>query len=89
MSRYPRFDQQFLESTTERNERLRDSRLKRNTETLQKLIADLACEALADEGPDWSQEGLDNLRRRVANAVPQQLLPDYFAQYRDPPLQNS
>jgi len=94
MSRYPsegvaRFDQQFRETEGGRNERLRETRFKRNIESFQRLIADLASEALADEGPDWSQEGLDKLRVRVANAIPPDMLPECFAQWRDPPVVRS
>lgn len=50
---------------------------------LHQLIADLAMEALSEEGPDWTDEGIAKMRKRVANAVPQSMLPDYFADYRD------
>jgi hypothetical protein len=93
VSRYPnedvaRFDQQFAETPAERNERHRERRLKQTIVTLQKLIADLAS-GLSDEGPDWSQEGLDNLRRRVANALPPNDCPGCCAPYRDPPMVRS
>lgn len=90
MSRYPnediaRFDQQFTETPDERNERLRERRDRRTIDTLHKLIADLSG-GLTDEGPDWSNDGLDNLRRRVANALPPDRCPDWLARYRDPAL---
>lgn len=39
-------------------------------ERLRNLIYDLS-DALTDEGPDWSDEGLYNLRRRVAEELPE------------------
>lgn len=52
---------------------------------LQILVRDLS-DALTDEGPDWSQTGLDNLRRRVALALPGDECPDWLHQYRSPEL---
>jgi hypothetical protein len=49
------------------------------------LIAALS-DALTDEGPDWSNNGLDSLRRRVANALPPDACPDWLEPYRDPPI---
>ncbi len=93
MPRYPsedvaRFDQQFAETQEERNERHRARRAKQSAEILWRLIADLA-DALSDEGPDWSQEGLENLRKRVANALPPHMCPACCAFYRDPALVQS
>ncbi len=93
MSRYDsertaRFDQQFSESQDERNERHRANRVAKNFATLKVLIADLS-DALTDEGPDWSQTGLDNLRKRVANALGPEYLPTWLEQYRDPPIVQS
>lgn len=93
MSRYPsdgvaRFDQQFRETPTERNERLRDGRHAQNIAILQQLIADLS-DDLRDEGCDWSPDGLDALRRRVANALPLDKCPDWLNRFRDPPVVQS
>ncbi len=52
------------------------------------LIVDLS-DGLTEEGPDWSEEGVDNLRRRVANAVPKDMLPDWLHRYRDPSIVRS
>ena len=38
-------------------------------ETLEELVVDLSA-ALTDEGPDWSFEGVADLRRRVVQALP-------------------
>ena len=38
-------------------------------EMLEDLVADLSA-ALTDEGPDWSFDGVANLRRRVVEALP-------------------
>lgn len=62
--------------------------LQRTIDKLWQLIADLS-DALCDEGPDWSQEGLDSLRRRVGNALPETVRPTWLEQYRDPPLVQS
>jgi len=88
VSGWQRFDDQFRETPEERNDRLRDSRNKRTITTLRKLVADLS-DALTDEGSDWSNDGLDNLRRRVANALPPTECPDWLADYRDPPVVSS
>lgn len=45
------------------------------------LIADLS-DALADEGPAWSNGGLDDLRRRTANMLPNPMCPDWLRLYR-------
>lgn len=55
---------------------------------LRKLIVDLS-DGLTEEGPDWSEDGLDSLRRRVANAVPKGDLPDWLHHYRDQPIVRS
>lgn len=87
--RDPNFvNEQFREEPDERNERLRNARQRRSLETFWKLIADLS-DALTEEGPNWSTEGLDNLRRRTANALPPDKCPDWLARYRDPPLVQS
>lgn len=83
MNDWHRFNDQFRETPDERNERLRDNRLKRTLEGYRKLIADLS-DALTDEGPDWSSEGLYGLRRRVANALSPAECPDWLNEYRDP-----
>ena len=88
MNDWDRFNDQFRETPEERNDRLRDARQKRARETLWALIADLSG-GLTDEGPDWSDDGLDSLRRRVANALPPDRCPDWLAAYRDPPLVHS
>jgi hypothetical protein len=93
LSRYPsestaRFDQQFRETTGERNERLREKRDQRRIDTLLTLIADLS-DHLCDEGTDYSDEGLASIRRRVANALPPGKCPDWLNQYRDPPVVQS
>lgn len=88
MNDWQRFNDQFRESLAERNERLRDNRLKRTLEGYRKLIADLSS-ALTDEGPGWSNEGVHNLRCRVANALPPAECPDWLEAYRDPPIVRS
>ena len=88
MSDWHRFNDQFRETPSERNERLRDNRLKRTLEVYRKLIADLS-DALTDEGPDWSNEGLHSLRCRVANALPPAECPDWLEEYRDSPIVQS
>lgn len=45
------------------------------------LIADLS-DALADEGPGWSNGSVDNLRRRTANVLPPPMCPDWLLPYR-------
>ncbi len=45
------------------------------------IIEDLAA-SLADEGPDWSQEGLNRLRRRTANVFPEGQCPEWLLEYR-------
>jgi hypothetical protein len=90
MSRYPseavaRFDQQFAETPAERNERRRETVRQRTIGTLQALIADLSAD-LTDEGPRYSEEGLDRIRRRVANALPPGKCPEWLEPFRDPPV---
>jgi len=93
MSRYPnedvaRFDQQFAKTTEERNSeywRRRARQHQRAIETLQHLIADMSS-GLCDEGCDYSVDGLDQMRRRVANALPPTMCPEWLTKYRDPPL---
>lgn len=80
-----RFNDQFRETLTERNERLRRALHKRTLETLWGLIADLSA-GLADEGPDWSVDAFLMLRKRVANALPPDKCPDWLAPYRDAPM---
>lgn len=88
MSNRPDWDDQFRETPDERNERLRNARSKRQTDTLLRLIADLS-ECLTDEGPDVTDEWLSSMRRRVANALPDSIGADWLRQYRDPPLVQS
>jgi hypothetical protein len=82
------FNDQFRETPEERNERLRDSRFKRTIGALQQLIADMS-DDLRDEGCDYSTEGLEAMRRRVANALPPDKCPDWLANYRDPAVVRS
>lgn len=88
MSDWHRFNDQFRETTSERNERLRDARHLRQVQALKKLVTDLS-DALTDEGPDWSQDGLDNLRKRVANVLPPAECPAWLLPFRDPPVVQS
>lgn len=93
MNRYPnesvaRFDSQFAESQSERNDRLRANRDNRLADRLLVLIADLSA-CLADEGPDFSEDGLLQMRRRVANALPPDQCPEWLAKFRDPPVVQS
>lgn len=76
MSDWHRFNEQFRETSDER---------KRTLEANWNLIADLSA-CLTDEGADWSLEGLQNMRRRVANAVPDPICPDWLREFRDPPV---
>jgi len=84
MRDYRDFDEQFRETPDERNERLREKRLKRTVETLQKLVYDMSG-FLADEGDDLTDAGLADLRRRAANALGA-LCPEWLEQYRDPSI---
>lgn len=89
MNDFERFNGQFRETPNERHERQRDSRHLKTLGTLRKLIADLS-DTLTDEGPgDWTEDGLYNLRRRVANALPASECPDWLNRYRDPPVVQS
>ena len=93
MSRYPnestrRFDQQFAETSAERNERLHKSRDQRALDALHWLVVDLSG-FLADECDALTPAGLDTLRRRVANALPPTRCPEWLAPYRDPPVVRS
>jgi len=81
----PAWDDQFAETEDERNERLRASRLMKSIATLQDLIADLS-DDLRDEGCDRSTEGLESIRRRVANALPPSKCPEWLVKYRDPAM---
>ena len=45
------------------------------------LILDLS-DALCDEGPSWSNGGIDDLRRRTAEVLPDPMCPDWLRQYR-------
>jgi flagellin-specific chaperone FliS len=88
MSRYPneairRFDQQFAETPQERAESRTMQRFRQTIGKLQDLVADLS-PALDDEGGDFSAEGLEALRRRIANALPPEKCPDWLVSYRDP-----
>jgi len=82
MSDWNRFNDQFRETLTERNERLRTARLKQSIRTLQQLIADLS-DDLRDEGADYSVDGLHQMRCRIANALPPDLCPDWLKRFRD------
>lgn len=82
MTRYP------AETPEERNRRIQITRAAQRLVTLYTLIADLS-PSLADEDAQWSQEGLDGLRRRVANALPPPQCPDWLTRYRDPPVVRS
>jgi hypothetical protein len=88
MSEFNRFNDQFRETTEERNDRLRRARNLRTMETLWTLIADLS-DDLRDEGCDWSADGLEAMRRRCANALPKDKCPDWLEEYRDPPVVQS
>ena len=81
----PDWDNQFSESEEERNSRLRQRGYERTLETLWCLIGHLS-DGLRDEGCDWSVDGLQQMRRRVANALPPDKCPDWLEQYRDPPV---
>lgn len=83
MSDWNRFNDQFRETPDERNNRLRNARHRRTQEAHWKLIHDLSG-FLCDEGMDLSNEGVDALRRRVANALPPVHCPDWLAPFRDP-----
>jgi hypothetical protein len=63
-------------------------RYQRTLEYLWRLIGDLS-DDLRDEGSDYSVDGLNAMRRRVANALPPDRLPDWLEQYRDPPMVQS
>ena len=69
----------------ERNERHRERRAKENREILIVLIADLSA-LLTDENDGLSIDGLADLRRRVANALPPDQCPDWLRACRDPSL---
>lgn len=45
------------------------------------LIADLS-DDLRDEGCDYSPDGLDAMRRRVANSLPEHKCPDWLKKFR-------
>lgn len=62
-------------------EHLRPSMIAPTIPALQSLIARLA-DALADEGPGWSNDGVHSLRVDVAAALPDALLPDWLRTYR-------
>jgi hypothetical protein len=65
-----------------------EARLKGTIHILQDLIAELSG-GLADEGGQWSSVGLNNLRRRAANALPPDKCPDWLNDFRDPALVQS
>jgi hypothetical protein len=88
MSNYDRFNDQFRETLTERNERLRTSRLKESIRTLQQLVADLS-DDLRDEGCYRPLNELNDMRRRVATALPPDLCPEWLARYREPGITQS
>lgn len=76
------FNDQFRETSEERNDRLRRKRHQRTVETLQTLVYDLSG-MLADEGGDLTDAGLADLRRRVANALGPNC-PEWLERFRDP-----
>jgi hypothetical protein len=80
-----RFDRQFAETPQERSEARTMARFRRTIETLQRLISDLT-PYLADEGCDFGDDGLADLRQRAANALPVNKCPDWLWRYRDPPI---
>ena len=93
MSRYPsedvaRFDQQFRETPQERAEDRALTRFRQTIGKLQDLIADLS-DDLRDEGCDYSVDGLEEMRRRVANALPPGKRPDWLTPYADAPVVKS
>lgn len=51
-------------------------------ETLHRLIADMS-DHLCDEGTDYSHDGLERMRKRVANALPLDLCPDWLKRFRN------
>lgn len=51
--------------------------------TLENLVADLSA-ALTDEGPDWSFDGVANLRRRIVEALPHDNRVDWLRAYVEP-----
>lgn len=60
-------------------------RLKDNISRLQDLILNLSA-GLTDEGSPWSDAGLNELRTRVANALPPDKRPDWLHPYADPAM---
>ena len=60
-------------------------KLKENISLLQDLILNLSA-GLTDEGSPWSDTGLHELRRRVANALPPDKRPDWLHSYADPAM---
>lgn len=61
------------------------ARDKRTVATLRNLIADLSAD-LSDEGCDRTSDGLNQLRRRVANALPIGHCPDWLLSFRTGPV---
>lgn len=88
MNGFDRFNEQFRETSGERNERLREGRHKRQAESLKMLVRDLST-FLTDEGWDPTNDGLHSLRRRVANALPKGECPEWLDEFRDPPIVQS
>lgn len=84
MRDYRDFDEQFRETPGERNERLREKRLRASIETLQSLIYDMSG-MLADEFDYLTDEGITDLRRRTANALGTKC-PEWLECYRDPAI---
>ena len=78
----------FEVAEVERNERLHRARDTRALDAAHKLIANLSA-FLADEGDAMTPRGLDEMRRRVANALPPARCPAWLAEYRDPPVVRS
>lgn len=55
----------------------------RDIAPLRSLVADLS-DALSDEGISWSQDGLHDIRRRVARSLPIGECPDWLLPFRSP-----
>lgn len=83
-----RMNNEFRETPEARDARLRERRWARHVEVLRKLIVDLS-DNLTDEGADYSVDGLEEMRRRVANALPTEMCPQWLGRFRDPPMVQS
>lgn len=58
---------------------------RRKRRALEKLVCELAGD-LTDEGANYSGDGLHDMRRRVANALPKDECPEWLREYRDADL---